>query len=125
MATGTLIAESIRSGATLSGPPLSVREIERVAPTNLSPEQRQAGIPSQWTLLRFELADRDAQRLCDALAEVLAPLGWYVDFHTDDETFVVFSGRVFRYATGDGAGRSAAEEYAREHGVPEPQIDWP
>jgi hypothetical protein len=38
---------------------------------------------------------------------------------------LVFSGRVFRYPIGDREGRAAAEAHAREHGVPEPQIDWP
>jgi hypothetical protein len=38
---------------------------------------------------------------------------------------LVFSGRVFRYPTSDREGRAAAEAHAREHGVPEPQIDWP
>ena len=125
MATGTLIAESIRQGETLSDLALTVHEIERVAPTNISTEQRSAGIPPQWTLLRFEVPDGDAQRLGDALAAVLDSFGWYADFHTEKETFVVFTGQVFRYPTGDARGRSAAEAYAREHGVPDSQLDWP
>jgi hypothetical protein len=125
MATGTIIAESIRSGATLSGVSVTVHEIERVAPTNISSEQRKAGVPSHWTLLRFEVSEADVERLADALAAVLDGFGWYVDFHTAQETFVVFAGRVFRYAAGDRAGRSAVETYAREHGVPDAQIDWP
>jgi hypothetical protein len=32
---------------------------------------------------------------------------------------------VFRYPIGDREGRAAAEAHAREHGVPDPQIDWP
>jgi hypothetical protein len=102
-----------------------VRAIERVEPGNISEEQRAAGIPPRWTLLHFELADDDAPRLAEALAPIVDEPGWYVDFHTGDETFVVFAGAVFRYATGDANGRAEAEAHARAHGVPDAQIDWP
>ena len=51
--------------------------------------------------------------------------GWYCDFRTEAETFVVFAGRTFRYPRGDEAGRGAAVNYARSVGVPEEQLDWP
>jgi len=35
------------------------------------------------------------------------------------ETFVVYAGRVFRYPSGDKAGRAEAEDYGRSVGVPE------
>lgn len=125
MATGTIIAESIRPGAKLGGLGLLVPAIERVEPTDMSPEQHEAGIPPQWTLLRFEIADDDAARLAADLAAILSDVGWYADFHTDTETFVIFAGRTFRYPTGDREARSDAEAYARARGVPEAQIDWP
>jgi hypothetical protein len=125
MATGTLISESIRPGATLDGVPLTVRKIQRVEPDNISDEQRAAGIPSRWTLLFFEVADDAAPALADALAGILDEPGWYVDFHTADESFVVFRGAAFRYEEGDAEGRAEAEAHARAHGVPDAQIDWP
>jgi hypothetical protein len=125
MATGTLIAESIRSGSTLVEVRFTVRTLERLDPTNISDEQRAAGIPDTWTLLHFEVADEHAADLADELAAALGPNGWYVDFHTPEESFVVFSRRVFRYRRGDAGGRAAAEEHARSVGVPEAQLDWP
>ena len=125
MATGTLIAESLRPGTTLDAVPLYVRAIERVEPGNISEEQRAAGIPPRWTLLYFEVADDAAPALADAFAPILDEPGWYVDFHTAEETFVVFAGAVFRYATGDADGRAQAEAHARAQGVPDAQIDWP
>jgi hypothetical protein len=125
VATGTLIAESLVVGGALEGLDVTLRGIERVEPQDISADQRAAGIPPRWTLLRFDVADDKAATFAEALAGVLDEPGWYADLHTVDESFVVFSGRVFRYPIGDQDGRAAAEAHAREHGVPEPQIDWP
>ena len=125
MATGTLVAESMAVGGGLHGLAVVLRGIERVKAADLSEAQRDAGIPERWTLLRFDVADAKAPAFAEALAGVLDGFGWYADLHTVDESFVVFAGRVFRYPMGDGEGRAAAEAHAREHGVPEPQIDWP
>jgi hypothetical protein len=125
VATGTLIAESLVVGGALEGLDVILRGIERVEPQDISAEQRAAGIPPRWTLLRFDVVDDKAPAFAEALAGVLDEPGWYADLHTVDESFVVFSGRVFRYPIGDQHDRAAAEAHAREHGVPEPQIDWP
>jgi AcrR family transcriptional regulator len=125
VASGTLICESLRVGAVLDAVVLTVSAIERVAPTNLSAGQREAGIPERWTLVHFEVEDEHASRLADALAELLDDPGWYADLHTAHESFVVFAGRVFRYRSGDASGRAEAEAHARAHGVPDAQIDWP
>jgi hypothetical protein len=75
---------------------------------------------------RFEAEERDAGLLADALAKVLdQQCGWYTDFRTPEETFVVFSGRVFRYPRGDSRGRAEATAYGRSVGVPGHQLDWP
>jgi hypothetical protein len=125
MATGTLIAESLRAPSVLEGVPLVVGRIERVVPANPSADQRAAGIPATWTLLHVEVADADADRLAAGLAAVLDGFGWYADLQTAAESFVVFADRVFRYRRGDPDGRAAAEAHARAHGVPDAQIDWP
>jgi hypothetical protein len=125
VATGTLIAESIRVGAALDGVALTVRRVERVAPTNLSDEQRANGLPDRWTLLHFEVDDADAPVLADGLAQALDESGWYADFHTERDSFVVYARHVFRYPKGDPAGREEAKAHGREHGVPEAQLDWP
>ena len=58
------------------------------------------------------------------LAGALDAFGWYVDFHTAEESFVVLAGRVWRYRTGDAAARAEVEAYARSRGVPDAQLDW-
>lgn len=121
MIEGTLIAESIRVGEELGAVPLVVRKIRR-SPQGDVP----AGQPEIWTLIEFEADEQDAGGLADALAKVLErEHGWYVDFRTPEETFVVYSGKAFRYPRGDSAGRAEAEEYGRSVGVPEDQLDWP
>ena len=118
---GTLIAEGLRIGAVLDDLDLTVRKISRADVGDVS-----AGQPLTWTFLDFEAREADAPRLAEALSKSLDPtLGWYCDFRTTDETFVVFGGRVFHSPRGDRTARSEAEKYARSVGVPEEQIDWP
>jgi hypothetical protein len=124
VATGTLISESIRAGVVLEGRGFAVREIRRVD-AELSAAQRAAGLAERWTLIAFEVADDRAAELASAFAAVLDTPGWYADLHTAERSFVAFAGRVFAYARDDAAGRAAAEAFAREHGVPDAQIDWP
>ena len=123
MARGTLIAESLRVGTAIDAR-IVVRRIERVRPTNRSAEQQSAGLPADWTLLFFEVDDEHAAPLANALAGALGDFGWYVDFHTDEESFLVFAGRIFRYPKGDAAGRAEARAYALSVGVPVAQADW-
>jgi hypothetical protein len=125
VATGTLIAESVVVGGRLEDLDVTLRGIERVEPQDISAEQRAAGIPPHWTLLRLELPDAAAPALARALAEVIAKRGWYADLRTAEESFVVIAGHVFRYPLGDRKGRAAAEAFARQHGIPEAQLDWP
>jgi hypothetical protein len=122
MATGGLISESLRVGSVLADVRLVITRISRFEPPNLIPED-----PPIWTLMDFEIDDADAPALAAKLEGVLDddPVVWYCDFHTKEESFVVFPGQMFRYPRGDAAGRAAAAEYGRTHGVPESQLDWP
>jgi hypothetical protein len=124
MATGTLIGESIRVGAALDGVSFTATGIRRVD-ADLSDGQRAAGLPDRWTLIAFEVSDGKAAQLAGALATALDTPGWYADLHTAERSFVVFADRVFGYVRGDAQARAQAEAYARTHGVPDAQIDWP
>ena len=118
---GVLIAESLRTGARLEGVTLTVRRITRDDDGDTD-----AGQPLTWTFLEFEAALEEADRLAAALSRALDKKpGWYCDFRSPTETFVVFAERVFRYPRGDRVGRSEAEAHARSMGVPESQLDWP
>ena len=118
---GTLIAESIRVGAGLHGVPPRYPENQP-----LGCRRRFRWAAELWTLIEFEAEEPDAGLLAGALAKVLdRQYGWYTDFRTPDETFVVYSGRVFRYPRGDSPGRAEARAYGRSVGVPDHQLDWP
>ena len=118
---GTLIAESMRVGASLENLPMRVVKISREDAGDVI-----AGQPSRWTFIAFEIPDEHADALAAALGDALSEKGgWYCDFRSADETFVVFAERSFRYRRGDAAARADAEEFGRSVGVPEAQLDWP
>ena len=118
---GVLIAESLRTGTRLEDVALTVRAIARADDGDTD-----AGQPLTWTFIEFEAQLEEAERLAAALSRSLdRRLGWYCDFRSPTETFVVFAERVFRYQRGDAVGRSEAEAHARSVGVPESQLDWP
>jgi hypothetical protein len=81
--------------------------------------------PEIWTTFDFQADEARAEELGRAFAGVLDQPGWYVDFRSPTETFVVFPGRVFRYPRGDEAGRADAQAHGRQLAIPEAQLDWP
>ncbi len=120
-AEGVLIGESLRVGAPLEGVDLRVTKVLRADAGDVS-----AGQPRIWTFIHFEIATQNVEPVAQALSRVLSTDGgWYCDFRSPDETFVVFADRVFRYRRGDPAGRAEAEVHGGSHGVPDAQLDWP
>ena len=119
MIEGTLIMESLRVGTSLESLTLTVRKISRYRAQGTTPDQ-----PGIWTTLDFEADEAVARELAEAFAGVLDQPGWYVNFQSPTESFVVFPGRIFRYPRGDRAGRADAEAYGRQLAIPEPQLDW-
>lgn len=119
--SGVLIAESLLKSSPLEGVTLHVRKVSRGDVGDVS-----AGQPLTWTFIEFGVDDQDLADLEEGLSRSLDPVGgWYCDFRTPEETFVVFAGRVCRYIRGDLQARAAVEAYARSLGVPEAQLDWP
>ncbi|MEY9956770.1 hypothetical protein [Streptacidiphilus sp. MAP5-52] len=120
MLQGVLIAESLREGTELADVPLTVIKITRLAVDTIAPGQ-----PRTWTLMEFTAAESDAAVLAEQLAASLSTTGgWYVDFHTQAESFVVFPNRIFRHPRGDADGRRRAQDHGRQIGIPEAQLDW-
>jgi hypothetical protein len=120
MIQGTLIAESLRVGTDLPDLELTVRKISRYRASGTTPDQ-----PDIWTVIDFEADQARAESLADGFAAVLDEPGWYVNFESPAESFVIFPGRVFRYPRGDEAGRTRAQAYGRRLAIPEQQLDWP
>jgi hypothetical protein len=124
MAQGTLILESLNLGTAIKEFRFSVTEIERKK-VKLSPEEIEDGVPDIWSAIEFEIDDDQVPALAETLSKVLDARGWWVNFQTKTESFIVFSGRLFRYRRGDVTGRREAQAYARALRVPERQLDWP
>jgi hypothetical protein len=119
MLEGTLITESLRVGTTLADLNLTVRKISRYRAGGTTLDQ-----PEIWTTLDFEADESGARELAEVFAQVLDRPGWYVNFQSPAESFIVFPGRIFRYPRGDAAGRAAAQAHGRQLGIPDPQLDW-
>ena len=120
MLTGVVMAESLRSDAKLDGGLINITSVRRIAV-----EGAADGQPPVWTLLEFKADEAHAEALAGQLAAALDAAGaWYVDFHSTDQSFVVFAGRVLRYRRGDTDGRREAERCARSIGVPDSQLGW-
>ena len=114
---GTLLAESLRTGADVRVPGLRLTRVERQDVSAFVP----AAQPPIRTFLDFEADDVVADELAQSLAgALLIEGGWYADFTVGDEHVVVFAGAVFRYRRGDLAGRARAVEYGQAAGVANP-----
>jgi len=87
MIEGTLIAESLRAGTKLENLKLIVRRISRFQAQGTTPDQ-----PGTWTILDFEADEAEAENLAQTFAGALDQHGWYADFRSPAETFVVFPG---------------------------------
>lgn len=120
-ASGTLIAESLRVGAALDSVPIVVDKIIRTDSGDVT-----VGQPLTWTFVEFHVDVDGLEMWAERLSQVLDDaVGWYCDFRSSEETFVVFASRVFRYPRGNSEGRARAADHARSVGVPESQLDWP
>lgn len=119
MATGVLIAESMRPGSAVMDIQITVTSVRRATPTSIT-----AGQPLIWTVIAFDVADGEVPQLARKLAVALEAPGWYVALHTATETVVVLPGRVLRYRRGDESGRRAAQLAAHKAGVPQSALAW-
>ncbi len=119
MLAGALIIESLRVGVVIDDLGIVVRRLSRAAPTFVTPDQ-----PAVWTLLEFRSDSADPDLLAETLAGALDSPGWYANFDSDGQVYVVFPGKVFRYSRDDDARHESALAYARTVGVPPEQCDW-
>jgi hypothetical protein len=116
---GAIVSESLLPGTKLPGHGLMITSLARYEVGTAAPWQ-----PPVWTLIEFVGPDDQSEELAAGLSSTLATPGWYANFYSESESFVIFAGRVFRYARGNLHARQEVEAYGRAHGVPEPQLDW-
>lgn len=116
---GTILAESIKPGASFQGHGMRIVRWARYEVSSAAEYQ-----PPIWTAIEFEAPADSSDALASDLAEVLLRPGWYANWTSDSDATIVFPGKTFRYRLGDVAGRKEAQEFGRQCGVPEPQLDW-
>ncbi len=118
MVNGAVIMESLCPGVVFDHSQIALRRLSRLEVSDTTPQQ-----PKVWTLIEFS-SPLEPDALAALFAAALIGPGWYMNFDTDDQTFVVFPGRVFRYRHGDEQRREEVMAYARTVGVPDSQLDW-
>lgn len=114
---GLLIKESLKDQGILSS--LAVTKEDRWDVDNAT-----EGQPSVWNVAWFDVPDENIDTVAQALSAALHSGQWYLDLSSDAEKVVVFPGKVFRYTKGDMRGRTAAQQFGYEIGIPEDQLDW-
>lgn len=116
---GAIICESLKPGTNLDGYEMRITRWRRYEVPHPAEWQ-----PNLWTLIEFESPEDDSDALAMRLSKDLASPGWYANWSTATQEVVVFPDKIFRYRRGDKAGRSLAQKYGRDAGVPEAQLDW-
>nr|WP_221382976.1 hypothetical protein [Actinoplanes polyasparticus] len=118
MLNGAVIIESLRAGAVFDDSHLTLRRLSRLEVSDSTQEQ-----PKVWTLVEFS-SNADPGELAEHFAGALVGRGWYASYDSDQETFVIFPGKVFRYRRGDAEARDEVKGYALSAGVPRSPMDW-
>jgi hypothetical protein len=116
---GAIVCESLKPGTVLEGYDLRITRWSRYEVRDVAEWQ-----PDTWTLIEFEASDDESDALAQRVSKDLRSPGWYANWYSEKEAVVVFPDKIFRYKRGDTAGREAAQEYGRNCGVPDPQLDW-
>jgi hypothetical protein len=76
-----------------------------------------------WTALSFEGDAGQADAVAEKMSLALKPR-WYINFSTEDEVYVIFQGRVFKYTKSDQKARAEVVAYGQGQGIPDDQLDW-
>jgi hypothetical protein len=113
---GLLLLESLEDDSVLRT--LRIVQRETWHPANLADFQ-----PEIWTALTITGNASAADEVAERLSHAIKPR-WYADLSTDDYTYIVFSGRVFKYRKDDQQARAEAQAHAVSVGVPPHQLDW-
>jgi hypothetical protein len=116
---GTILAESIKPGSSFEGHGMRIISWTRYEVSGTAEYQ-----PPIWTAIEFEAPADSSDPLAASLSDVLLLPSWYANWNSDTEATIVFPGRTFRYPRGDKTGRAEAQEFGRQCGVPEQQLDW-
>jgi hypothetical protein len=116
---GAIVCESLKPGTVIEGYEMRVTRWSRYEIGEPAESQ-----PRVWTLIEFEADPEDADALALRLSKDLDEPGWYANLYSSSEAVVVFPDKIFRYKRGNRIGRKKAEQYARNCGVPDGQLDW-
>ena len=116
---GGIVCESLKPGTVIEGYEMRITRWSRYEIAEPAEWQ-----PNVWTLIEFEADEEESDALAQRLSKDLDMPGWYANWYSGTEAVVVFPDKVFRYKRGDARRRKVVQQYARNCGVPEGQLDW-
>lgn len=114
---GVLLKEGLEDVSVLDA--LNVTKTETWAVSNNAQIQ-----PPQWAAIYFEVNEESVSHTAEELSRALKSHGWYTTLLGDDDIFVVFPNRVFRYKKGDQVARQEAIAFGQTIGIPADQLNW-
>lgn len=79
--------------------------------------------PKWWTEVRFEAEAEHADEIAKSFSAALKPAAWYLHYWTDSHVFIVFPGKIFKYAKGSKSHTEEAVAYGLSIGVPRHQLE--
>lgn len=79
--------------------------------------------PKIWTAIYFEGNGDQADVVSEKLSQSLKPR-WYINISIQNDAYVIFPNKVFKYTKGDIQKRAEAIKYGKSLGIPESQLDW-
>lgn len=114
--TGLLLKESLKDK--------SILDVIRVTKTETWDVDNAADFqPKIWTAIYFEGDENQADVIAEKLSQSLKPR-WYVNISTENNVYVIFPNKVFKYTKGDKQRRAEAIKYGQSLGIPDRQLDW-
>ncbi len=113
---GFVIKESLKDESLLNEIKIKKTETWKV-------EDVAKNVPKVWTALTFEALDKNSSKLAEHISNTIHP-SFYVNFNTEEEQFIIFANKIFRYPRGDMEMRAQAQDYGSQIGIPKMQLEW-
>ena len=116
MFTGLLLKESLKDKDVLDL--IQITKTETWNVDNATDFQ-----PKIWTAIYFEGDESKIDFIASKLSQSLKER-WYINISTENDAYVIFPNKIFKYTEGDKQKEREAIEYGKSLDIPNNQLDW-